>query len=56
MLQLGKQGGASHPTRIQRNQGEVTWQHEDHWLSRSETPLQMLQATAAFLRANKPPD
>jgi len=29
---------------------------EDHWLSRSETRLQMLQATAAFLRKYNPPD
>ena len=34
----------------------VTLKKEDHWLSRSETRLQMLQATASFLRANNPPD
>jgi dipeptidyl aminopeptidase/acylaminoacyl peptidase len=34
----------------------VTLQHEDHWLSRSETRLQMLQASVAFLRAHNPPD
>jgi dipeptidyl aminopeptidase/acylaminoacyl peptidase len=34
----------------------VTLKHEDHWLSRSETRLQMLQATVDFLRANNPPD
>jgi dipeptidyl aminopeptidase/acylaminoacyl peptidase len=34
----------------------VTLKHEDHWLSRSETRLQMLQASVAFLRANNPPD
>jgi dipeptidyl aminopeptidase/acylaminoacyl peptidase len=34
----------------------VTLKHEDHWLSRSETRLQMLQTTVAFLRANNPPD
>jgi acetyl esterase/lipase len=28
---------------------------EDHWLSRSETRLQMLQATVKFLEANDPP-
>jgi cephalosporin-C deacetylase-like acetyl esterase len=28
---------------------------EDHWLSRSETRLQMLQATVRFLLANDPP-
>jgi hypothetical protein len=34
----------------------VTLKHEDHWLSRSETRLQMLEATIAFLKANNPPD
>jgi dienelactone hydrolase len=34
----------------------VTLKHEDHWLSRSETRLQMLQASVAFLRAHNPPD
>jgi dipeptidyl aminopeptidase/acylaminoacyl peptidase len=34
----------------------VTLKNEDHWLSRSETRLQMLQATVAFLRAHNPPD
>jgi len=34
----------------------VTLKHEDHWLSRSATRLQMLQATVAFLKANNPPD
>jgi dipeptidyl aminopeptidase/acylaminoacyl peptidase len=34
----------------------VTLQHEDHWLSRSETRLQMLQASVAFLRTHNPPD
>jgi dipeptidyl aminopeptidase/acylaminoacyl peptidase len=33
----------------------VTMKHEDHWLSRSETRLQMLQASVAFLKANNPP-
>jgi dipeptidyl aminopeptidase/acylaminoacyl peptidase len=33
----------------------VTLKHEDHWLSRSETRLQMLEATVAFLKANNPP-
>jgi acetyl esterase/lipase len=28
---------------------------EDHWLSRSETRLQMLQSTVKFLEANNPP-
>lgn len=34
----------------------VTLKHEDHWLSRSATRFQMLQATVAFLKANNPPD
>jgi dipeptidyl aminopeptidase/acylaminoacyl peptidase len=34
----------------------VTLKHEDHWLSRSATRLQMLEATVAFLKANNPPD
>lgn len=34
----------------------VTLKHEDHWLSRSETRLQMLQASIDFLRAHNPPD
>ncbi|MEI9888964.1 MAG: S9 family peptidase [Rhizomicrobium sp.] len=29
---------------------------EDHWLSKSETRLKMLQATVAFLEANNPPN
>lgn len=34
----------------------VTLNHEDHWLSTGATRLQMLQASAAFLKANNPPD
>ena len=34
----------------------VTLKREDHWLSRGETRLQMLQASVAFLRAHNPPD
>jgi dipeptidyl aminopeptidase/acylaminoacyl peptidase len=34
----------------------VTLGQEDHWLSRSETRLQMLKACVAFLKANNPPD
>jgi dipeptidyl aminopeptidase/acylaminoacyl peptidase len=34
----------------------VTLKNEDHWLSRGETRLQMLQASMAFLRAHNPPD
>jgi dipeptidyl aminopeptidase/acylaminoacyl peptidase len=33
----------------------VTLNHEDHWMSRSETRLQMLEASVAFLRAHDPP-
>jgi dipeptidyl aminopeptidase/acylaminoacyl peptidase len=34
----------------------VTLKKEDHWLSRSETRLLMLQSSVAFLKANNPPD
>jgi dipeptidyl aminopeptidase/acylaminoacyl peptidase len=34
----------------------VALKKEDHWLSRSETRLQMLEASVAFLRAHNPPD
>jgi dipeptidyl aminopeptidase/acylaminoacyl peptidase len=34
----------------------VTMKHEDHWLSRGETRLQMLQATVDFLVTNNPPN
>ena len=34
----------------------ITLRKEDHWLSRSETRLQMLQSSIAFLKANNPPD
>jgi dipeptidyl aminopeptidase/acylaminoacyl peptidase len=34
----------------------VTLAKEDHYLSRSETRLQMLTASVAFLRRNNPPD
>ena len=33
----------------------VVLDHEDHWLSRGETRLQMLQATLDFLEAHNPP-
>jgi dipeptidyl aminopeptidase/acylaminoacyl peptidase len=33
----------------------VTLTNEDHWLSREETRLQILQATVAFLEKNNPP-
>jgi dipeptidyl aminopeptidase/acylaminoacyl peptidase len=34
----------------------VVLKNEDHWLSRGETRLQMLQSSVAFLRAHNPPD
>ena len=34
----------------------VTLKGEDHWLSRSETRLQMLTAAMAFIEANNPPN
>jgi dipeptidyl aminopeptidase/acylaminoacyl peptidase len=34
----------------------VTMKKEDHWLSRSETRLLMLQTSMAFLKANNPTD
>ena len=34
----------------------VILSHEDHWLSRSDTRLQMLQATMDFLAKNNPAD
>lgn len=34
----------------------ITLKSEDHWLSRSATRLQMLQASVAFLRAHNPPE
>jgi len=34
----------------------ITLDKEDHWLSRSQTRLRMLQATVAFLKTNNPPD
>ncbi len=34
----------------------VTLKKEDHWLSHSETRLQMLQSAVTFLRAHNPPD
>jgi len=33
----------------------ITLNAEDHWLSRSETRLQMLNASMAFIEANNPP-
>jgi dipeptidyl aminopeptidase/acylaminoacyl peptidase len=34
----------------------VELKHEDHWLSKSDTRLQMLQATVKFLETNNPPN
>jgi len=34
----------------------VTLKKEDHWLSKGETRLQMLEATTGFLRVHNPPD
>lgn len=34
----------------------LTLSHEDHWLSRTATRAQMLEATVAFLKINNPPD
>ena len=48
MLRAMKQAG--------KNVELVTMRNEDHWLSRSETRLQMLQSSIAFLKANNPPD
>jgi dipeptidyl aminopeptidase/acylaminoacyl peptidase len=34
----------------------VKLNHEDHWLSHSDTRLQMLQATMDFVQKNNPAD
>jgi dipeptidyl aminopeptidase/acylaminoacyl peptidase len=34
----------------------VVLSQEDHWLSRSDTRLQMLKATVEFLEKNNPPE
>jgi dipeptidyl aminopeptidase/acylaminoacyl peptidase len=34
----------------------VTLKHEDHWLSRSPTRQQMLEASVAFLEKHNPAD
>jgi dipeptidyl aminopeptidase/acylaminoacyl peptidase len=34
----------------------VTLKHEDHWLSKGDTRLEMLEATVKFLETNNPPD
>jgi dipeptidyl aminopeptidase/acylaminoacyl peptidase len=41
--------------RVHKSVELVTLKHEDHWLSRSETRLQMLEASVAFLRTYDPP-
>jgi dipeptidyl aminopeptidase/acylaminoacyl peptidase len=38
------------------SQSEDMAEGENHWLSRSETRLQMLKATVKFLEENNPPD
>jgi dipeptidyl aminopeptidase/acylaminoacyl peptidase len=42
--------------RADKNVELVTLKREDHWLSRGETRVQMLQASTAFLRLHNPPD
>ena len=42
--------------RAKKDVEMVTLKKEDHWLSRSETRLQMLQSSITFLRAHNPPD
>jgi dipeptidyl aminopeptidase/acylaminoacyl peptidase len=34
----------------------VTLKHEDHWMSNSDTRMQMLQVTVDFLKKNNPPN
>jgi dipeptidyl aminopeptidase/acylaminoacyl peptidase len=34
----------------------ITLKHEDHWLSRGEIRLEMLQATMDFLEKYNPPN
>jgi dipeptidyl aminopeptidase/acylaminoacyl peptidase len=43
-------------TKANRKVELVTLKKEDHWLSRGETRLLMLQSSMAFLKANNPPD
>jgi dipeptidyl aminopeptidase/acylaminoacyl peptidase len=42
--------------RADKNAELVTLKREDHWLSRGETRVQMLQASVAFLHLHNPPD
>jgi dienelactone hydrolase len=42
--------------RAKKDVEMVSLKKEDHWLSRSETRLQMLQSSVGFLRAHNPPD
>jgi dipeptidyl aminopeptidase/acylaminoacyl peptidase len=42
--------------KADKNVELVVLKKEDHWLSRSQTRLQMLQSTVAFLKAHNPPD
>ncbi len=43
-------------TKANKKVDLVTMKKEDHWLSRGETRLLMLQSSIAFLKANNPPD
>ena len=42
--------------RAHKDVALVTLKHEDHWLSHSETRLQMLETSVAFLRKYDPPE
>ncbi len=42
--------------KARKNVSLVTLKKEDHWLSRSETRLQMLQSAMDFIKANNPAD
>jgi dipeptidyl aminopeptidase/acylaminoacyl peptidase len=43
-------------TRAGKSVQLITLKNEDHWLSHSDTRLQMLQASVEFLKANNPPN
>ena len=43
-------------TRLGKPVALVTLDHEDHWLSHSETRQQMLKAAMDFVEANNPPN
>jgi len=42
-------------TRAGKPYDFVVLRHEDHWLSRGDTRLQMLKATMDFVEKNNPP-